>query len=158
STALVEFVPQASRDGSQFRYYVSELGLSKLFVQTLAEDRDGNLWIGTDNGALKLARNGFTTYTDADGLGESRVSSLFESRAGDLGVMTIFSSATPISWFERNRFRAICPQVPRRLTYFGYGWHQLTLQDQAGQWWLPTGQGLVRYPKVNHVGQLATTP
>jgi ligand-binding sensor domain-containing protein/signal transduction histidine kinase len=158
STALVEFVPQASRDGSGFRPYVSELGMSKLFVQALAEDRDGNLWIGTDNGALKLARNGFTTYTEADGLGESRVSSLFESRAGDLGGMTLFSSETPLSWFEGNRFRAIRPRLPRHLTYFGWGWHQLTLQDQAGEWWLPTGQGLVRYPKVNHVRQLATTP
>ena len=158
SQTLVEFVPQPSRDGSQFRYYASELGLSKLFVQTLAEDRDGNLWIGTDNGALKLARNGFTTYTAADGLGESRVSSLFESRAGDLGVMTLFWSATPLRWFEGNRFRSIRPQLPKRIDYFGWGWHQLTLQDQAGEWWLPTGRGLVRYPKVGHVGQLATTP
>ena len=158
STALVEFVPEASRDGSRFRRYVNELGLTKLFVQTLTEDRDGNLWIGTDNGALKLARNGFTTYSEADGLGESRVSSLFESSAGDLIGMTLFSSGTPLSWFDGKRFRAIRPRVPQRLTYFGWGWHQLTLQDQAGEWWLPTGQGLVRYPKVNHAGQLAITP
>ncbi|MEW6212087.1 MAG: two-component regulator propeller domain-containing protein [Acidobacteriota bacterium] len=157
-TALVEFVPQASPRGSGFRHYVGEPVLSKLFAQALAEDRDGNLWIGTDNGALKLARNGFTTYTQADGLGESRVSSIFESRAGDLCVMTIFSSATPLSWFEGKGFRAIRPQVPRRLTYLGWGWHQLTLQDQDGEWWLPTGHGLVRYPKVDHVGQLAATP
>ena len=157
-TALIEFVPQANADGSGFRDYMSALVLSKLFVQTLAEDRDGNLWIGTDNSALKLARNGFTTYTQADGLGESRVSSIFESRAGDLGVMTIFSSAKRLSWFDGKRFSAIRPRLPRRLTYFGWGWDQLTLQDQAGEWWLPTGQGLVRYPKVSHVRQLATTP
>ncbi|HET9531563.1 MAG TPA: two-component regulator propeller domain-containing protein [Blastocatellia bacterium] len=158
STALVEFVPQPGQDGSRFGYYDSELVLNKLFVQTLAKDRDGNLWIGTDNGAIKLARNGFTTYTEADGLGESRVSSIFESRAGDLCVMTLFSSATPLSWFEGKRFRAIRPRLPRRLTYFGWGWHQITLQDRAGEWWLPTGQGLIRYPKVDHVRQLAATP
>src|SRR5882724_339475 len=157
STALVEFVPQAGQDGSRSQGYLSELILSKLFVQTMTEDRDGNLWIGTDNGALKLARNGFTTYTEADGLGESRMSSLFESRAGELIGMTFFSE-TPLSWFEGNRFRAIRPQLPERVTYLGWGWHQLTLQDQAGEWWLPTGQGLVRYPKINHVGQLAATP
>jgi ligand-binding sensor domain-containing protein/signal transduction histidine kinase len=158
STALVEFVHRPGQESSLFRHYASELVLSKLFVQTMTEDRDGNLWIGTDNGALKLARNGFTTYTEADGLGESRVSSIFESRAGDLGVMTIFSTETPLSWFDGKRFRAIRPWLPRGLTYFGWGWHQLTLQDQAGEWWLPTGQGLVRYPKVNRVRQLATTP
>ena len=52
SQTLVEFVPQPSRDGSQFRYYASELGLSKLFVQTLAEDRDGNLWVTDASGAV----------------------------------------------------------------------------------------------------------
>jgi ligand-binding sensor domain-containing protein/signal transduction histidine kinase len=158
STALAEFVPQASRQGSPFRYYASKLGLRRLFVQTLAEDRDGNLWIGTDNGAIKLARNGFTTYTEADGLGESRLSALFESRAGDLVGMTLFSAEMPLSWFEGDRFRAIRPKLPRQLTYFGWGWHQLALQDRVGEWWLPTGQGLVRYPKVSHVRQLATTP
>jgi ligand-binding sensor domain-containing protein/signal transduction histidine kinase len=156
STALVEFVPQAGRDGSRFRPYVSEPVLSKLFVQTLAEDRDGNLWIGTTNGAFKLARNGFTTYTEDDGLGDSRISSLFDSRAGDLCVMTV-DSRTPLSWFDGKRFNAIRPRVPQHLTYFGWGWHQLTLQDRAGEWWLPTSQGLVRYPQVHHVGQLATT-
>jgi len=157
SRALVEFVPQASKGGSLFRQYVSELVLSQLFVQALAEDRDGNLWIGTTNGAFKLARNGFTTYTEADGLGDTRISSLFESRAGDLCVMTV-DSRTPLSLFDGKRFSAIRPQVPQRFTYFGWGWHQLTLQDRAGEWWLPTSQGLVRYPQVDHVGQLATTP
>ncbi len=158
TSALIEFRPQASQDVSRFRRYVSESVLSRLFVQTLAEDRDGNLWIGTDNGAFKLARNGFTTYTEADGLDDSRVSSIFESRAGDLGCMTVCSSETPLNWVERNRFRALRPQLPRSLNYFGWGWHQLILQDQAGEWWLPTDQGLFRYPKVNHVSQLATTP
>jgi ligand-binding sensor domain-containing protein/two-component sensor histidine kinase len=158
TTSLVEMVPQTSRDGSGFRQYVGDPVLSKLFVQTLAEDRDGNLWIGTDNGAMKLARNGFTTYTEADGLGESRVSSVFESRSGDLCVMTLLSTEKPLSWFDGKRFRAIRPRVPGRLRYFGFGWHQLALQDQAGEWWLPTGQGLVRYEKAGHVSQLATTP
>ncbi len=158
STALAEFVPNSMPGGSPFRRYVSELGMSKIFVQTLAEDRDGNLWIGTDNGVLKLTRNGFTTYTEADGLGESRLSSLFESRAGDLVGMTIFSTEMPLSWFDGKRFQAIRPRLPQHLTYFGWGWNQLALQDRAGEWWLPTGQGLVRYANVNQVSQLAHTP
>jgi hypothetical protein len=51
-------------------------------------------------------------FTTADGLGEFRVSSIFESRSGELAVMTIFSSERPLSWFEGKRFRAIRPRLP----------------------------------------------
>src|SRR5262249_4525870 len=37
-TELVEFVPQSGRDDSPFRQYVKELGVSKFWVKTLAED------------------------------------------------------------------------------------------------------------------------
>src|SRR5262249_21385037 len=37
---------------------------------------------------------------------------------------------------------------PRKITYFGWGWNQLTLQDHAGDWWIPTGQGLCRFAKA----------
>ncbi len=44
----------------------------------------GNLWVGTANGAIKLARGGFTTYTEADGLGSRDICSLMETRSEHL--------------------------------------------------------------------------
>jgi streptogramin lyase/signal transduction histidine kinase len=35
------------------------------------------------------------------------------------------------------------------------GWNQYGLQDGAGEWWIPTDQGLCRFPKVSRAEQLA---
>ena len=37
-------------------------------IGSIAEDRNGDLWIGTGNGAARVARDGFTTYGEQDGL------------------------------------------------------------------------------------------
>src|ERR1700742_1706491 len=46
----------------------------------LAEDRDGNLWVGSHCGALRVGRAGFTGYGTGDGLAITFVNSIFESR------------------------------------------------------------------------------
>ena len=55
-------------------------------------------------------------------------------------------------------FRSIVPRVPKRVTYFGWRPGQTILQDQAGEWWLASGQGLCRYPRLESPSQLAQTP
>src|SRR4029453_13256664 len=45
-----------------------------------------------------------------------------------------------------------------RIGSYGWGWNQSGLQDQAGEWWLPTGAGLYRFPCVKRLTQLARTP
>ena len=40
-------------------------------LTTLVEDLGGNLWLGTMAGAMKLARVGFSTYGEQDGIGRS---------------------------------------------------------------------------------------
>src|SRR5262245_48535034 len=46
------------------------------------EDPAGNLWVATQAGLLRLARRGFMTFGEADGLGRI-VARVFVSRAGD---------------------------------------------------------------------------
>ena len=53
------------------------------------------------------------------------------------------------------RWRLTCPS---RLSGPGWGWNQITFQDHTGEWWVTTGQGLVRFPKVDRIEQLAHTP
>ena len=119
----------------------------------LAEDKDGNLWTGADCGAKKIARYGFTTYTAADGLGASRINSIFETAAGDFVVST--SNRRGISRFDGEKFSPIQPPLPKSIGYFGWGWQQTVWQDSRGAWWIPTGGGLFRSPDSTNFDALA---
>jgi ligand-binding sensor domain-containing protein/two-component sensor histidine kinase len=152
---LCEVISTDNKDSRKLRSYTIAHGLSDHHIGALAEDRDGNLWIGTESGgAMKMARNGLTTYVEADGLRDSRIASIFEDQAGQLCVI---SSKPFIHQFDGIRFNATRPNIPRHITYFSWGWNQLDFQDREGQWWVPTWQGLCRFPKVSRVEQLGHT-
>jgi ligand-binding sensor domain-containing protein/two-component sensor histidine kinase len=155
---LVEFLPSSGMNGPQFRVYTTANVLRIHLVGGLSEDRDGDLWIATDSGgAMKLARSRFTTYTEADGLAAAGVDAVFENKAG---ALVVISSGTRhfINRLDGQRFAAVWPDFPKQVTNFGWGYNQVTLQDRAGEWWVPTGQGLLRFPAVTRVEQLAHTP
>jgi ligand-binding sensor domain-containing protein/two-component sensor histidine kinase len=150
---LSEFVP--GRDGGRFRSYTTANGLSDGHVQAIAEDREGNLWLGTESaGAMKVARNGFTSFTIADGLADLRIVSIFEDQAGEVCAVSTASQPT-INCFDGSRFHAVRPNYGRTVTAFGWGWYQTVLQDHAGEWWIPTGQGLYRFPHAEGYRQFA---
>jgi hypothetical protein len=58
--------------------------------------------------------------------------------------------------FNGTQFVSIVPKAVRKLEEVGWGWNQLTLQDSRGEWWLPTGEGLYRFPAVD-ASRLANT-
>jgi PAS domain S-box-containing protein len=156
--ALSEFKPNknpaSNEDGGRFQTYTPANGLTDSAIITIAEDRDRNLWMGTYvSGAMRLAANAFTTYNQTDGLGGVTIASIFESREGDLVV----SEERRLNRFDGERFAAARLAFPNGITYAGWGWYQTTFQDREGEWWMPTGQGLVRYPKLNDLKQITYT-
>jgi len=143
------------------RSYTTAHGLSSDALAALAEDLDGNLWLGTESsGAMKLMKSGFTTYDEADGLGSARINAIVESEAGELCAISadLKTTFSIINSFDGNRFGAIHPLLPRRVKYGGWGSNQITFQDHTGEWWVPTGEGLCRFPKVARIEDLARTP
>ncbi len=141
----------------KLKSYTTEHGLSSNSITALAEDKEGNLWIGSSSGAMKMARNGLTTYGEADGLRVPRIGAIFEGQEGQLYALTTKSQppAKPvINQFDGKRFTAALPNLPDNVPP-SWGWYQITFQDSAGEWWVPTAKGLFRYPKVRDIKQLA---
>ena len=142
-------------DGSRFQSYTPSNGLRSGGITSISEDRDHNLWLGTIvGGAIRLSANGFTSFYTEDGLAVTSIASIFEDRAGELCVLNGTSS---INRFIGRSFKSTTITPPKGLSYWGWGWYQTTFQDSAGDWWVPTGQGLLRYTGVDSVEQLSRT-
>lgn len=146
--------PTAPEGGREFQGFTAAQGLNAKAIGAMAEDRDGNLWMGTfGSGALKLARNGFTTYTETDGVPFAQ--SLTESRRGEMCVLLREKKGASVARFDGTRFVAIQPAWPRQISYFGWGRGQDLVQDGTGEWWIATGQGLCRFARADRVEALA---
>ncbi|MBI5216477.1 MAG: hypothetical protein HY960_12070 [Ignavibacteriae bacterium] len=135
--------------------YTKANGLSDNGVSAITEDNAGNLWLGTESGgAMKLALNGFTTYYLSDGLSSERIGAIFENQYKELCVLS--GLASYVNKFNGMQFQATKINLPKTIQNLGWGWYQTHLQDRNGEWWIQTAQGVVRYPKVETVEQLAT--
>jgi len=151
---LAEWTPKRPVEGREFQGYSAAQGLSARTVGAMAEDRDGNLWIGTfGSGAMKMARSGFTTYTETDGA--PQVASFLESRQGELCISYRAKDGTAMGKFDGGKFLPVRPAWPSQITYFGWGKGQAVVEDAAGEWWFATGQGLARFARSDSVTGLA---
>jgi PAS domain S-box-containing protein len=139
-------------DGRNFRTYTTAQGLSDNLIFTVGEDRAGNLWVGTNSGAMKVRQSGFTTYTRADGLGHDFVCSIFETRTGEFYAIT---GGWRINRLDRMRFTAVQPNLPRHIAESSWRVYQNIFQDHTGDWWVSTSEGLYRFPKVPRIERLA---
>lgn len=125
-------------------------------IRTLTEDKDGNLWTGSKCGAKKLARYGFTTYGEADGIESSFINSIFENSAGELFVSSDTGDTRNISRFNGDKFDFVKPNFSVKGEYFGSGHRQTVWQDWTeGDWWFPSGNGIYRFEKPVRFEDLA---
>src|SRR5262245_2307083 len=138
-------------DGSVFRTYgLGPRGVDA--VGMLTEDREVNLWVGTNAaGALKIIKQGWTTYSEPEGLGSS-VTSIFENPAGELYVG---SRPWLISRFGGGRFTTVRPRLPAAVTEASWRDINNVLQDRQGDWWFGTRTGLFRLAKPRRFEDLA---
>ena len=156
-------LPANGAGALRFQLYNAKNGLCDHGVSDIIEDRDGNLWVASPCGAIKVARNGFTGYGLNDGFNALFINSIFENRDGALLAINAPSTVAltnytgrRINKFDGARFTSVEPNLPPHITYHGWGWWQTIRQDHTGEWWIPTGQGLYRFPKVERIEQLAS--
>ena len=140
-------------DGKRFRRYSKPQGLTSDQLKCIEEDSGGNFWLGSVDGAMKIARNGFTTFREADGLPAGAVA-IFENKSGELCAIT--EKGMGINRFVDGRFISTRFNVPKGLKNSQlWGTNQITFQDHEGDWWVPTLRGLMRFQGVAQVEHLA---
>jgi ligand-binding sensor domain-containing protein/signal transduction histidine kinase len=138
-----EKADQGIRGFLRIRGFLGADVLANPDVWSLAEDRQGNLWVGSPNGAVRVTRSGFTTYTEADGLGARESSFIFESHMGELLVQTRSPRQAFISRFDGRRFVPTDLKLPNLSD--PPNWE--IKQGREGRWWLITTDGLWRFPE-----------
>lgn len=144
---LCEFLPEAAETDIKFRV------IARGRFQALAEDGGGSLWLGTlEEGAWKISPTGFIKFDVSDGIPEEGINSLITDQSGEL-FLTSFRQKT--SRFTGGRFETI---VPMGLESRNWGNTLLDHKSIDGEWWIPSTNGLLRYPKLKSFNDLAHTP
>jgi len=145
-----------SDGGARLQSYSTRNGLTFQEITAITEDASGNLWLGTNTaGAMKVTRNGFTTFGEQDGLAAAL--GVFEDGAGHVCVR----GSTPgdpnavlsFGCFNGSRFEAFTPGVP-----FDFGWvfEEVTIRAPDGHWWVGSGKGLFHYPALASFADIRT--
>lgn len=173
---LVEFTPESGHQPATFRAYTRRNGLSYQEITSVVQDIAGNIWLGTNSaGAMRLARSGFVTYDERDGI--VAVNTIFEDGSGSLcfrgailddqrrnafdGISHNLLSANSESFYPRfgcfdgEQFEWFKPAGK-----FESGWvvEQSVTRSVQGEWWIGGGDGLYRFPSFEKFSEIKTRP
>lgn len=147
---------QGAEEKSVCRTYAAENDLCDN-IWSLMEDKDGNLWTGSECGAKKIARYGFMTYDERDGTGLSQTNSIFENRRGELFATVINVDVRTIYRYDGDKFRGVKPHPPAATAYLGWANNQTVQPDFFGAWLIPTAHGLFKFPAGTTFDNLSAT-
>ena len=170
---LLEFNPNDERQSNPTSIDTTRSDFTFREIGNVAEDHHGNLWLGTVNGAMKIARNGFVTLNQQDGL--VGITSLFQSHAdqlyaygyvlGDIRA-NVFEGAKVdilnsdgvkyrfgLGRFDGRRFTWLVPNA-----WQGNDWtsKHYVIQSRTGDWWVGQSTGLYLLPRVSSFAELKT--
>jgi ligand-binding sensor domain-containing protein len=138
--------------------YTATDGLPTLGIVNLAEDSQGNLWGSTEgSGIFRIEESGFTSYSAADGLGNARIAALLQDSQGRLCVITSWEHGPEVLVEDGGKFRRVPIRHPESIHYFGWGWNQFVVAARDGSWWVPTGFGMLQFPKLRRTEDLSGT-
>jgi signal transduction histidine kinase/ligand-binding sensor domain-containing protein len=118
--------------------YTTRQGLSDNAITAVMQDREGNIWIGSQTGGIcELENESIASFTMREGLPQQYVANVIEDREG-----RIYATTSDQGVVEIVGGRAI-PVRGSGVSPFG-NLQQRILQDKSGYWWMGTGAGLFR--------------
>ncbi len=138
---LISSLPLFSNGQSlNLQYFGTENGIPQSTINSILQDRSGNLWIGTLGGVCRYDGHGFTTFSKKNGLAENWVTSSCIDKAGNVwlghwaGGISRYSAA-------KDSFQIVTPKnitISKQISCI--------LEDASGVMWFATeSDGLLKY-------------
>ena len=156
--ALLE--PEANHGAGRFLRYSHSNGFNTANIESLAEDMEGHVWFGSGagGGAMRLVRDGAVMFTEADGLDTADVVGFAAGGDGVVHALTRKAGGFAFHRFDGRRFRRLEWPLPRQVDSGGRGLDQVAVHDPSGDWWIASGNGVVRFGKGSSQGRLIVPP
>ncbi|MFO1499325.1 MAG: two-component regulator propeller domain-containing protein [Verrucomicrobiota bacterium] len=129
-------------DETSWTTYTTREGLPANVVQAIADDAEGNTWLGFDSGGLCQWRHGQVLATfrkSADGLPSDNVSSLY---ADSDGVLWVATDGGGLARWQRGQWTRYTRNEGLASNSIGY-----VLEDHQGYLWIGSNAGLMRASK-----------
>jgi ligand-binding sensor domain-containing protein len=124
-------------------------------VTCAIEDDEGGLWVGTHNrGLVRVDTAGFTSLGPEDGLLTENISSVTPDGHGGV-YLSAYPPGVGLHHVVDGKVDSIRWRVPPFVTYLGWASVQDTIRDHEGDWWVPTGDALLRYRGAARFADLA---
>jgi signal transduction histidine kinase/ligand-binding sensor domain-containing protein/DNA-binding response OmpR family regulator len=124
-------------DGNRFKVFSKDNTdqLKDNVISALLEDRQGNLWIGTEAGGLSCLKDGgFKTYSTEEYEDLKKISAIFQDRAGSLWIGTLDSGLILLKKGEFTTYTTGDGLTSNRVRAFH--------EDEGGRLWIATSAGL----------------
>jgi signal transduction histidine kinase/ligand-binding sensor domain-containing protein/DNA-binding response OmpR family regulator/HPt (histidine-containing phosphotransfer) domain-containing protein len=143
SAGLSSFV-----DGRLSNVDLSRVYRGNLRVRAVREDRNGNVWAGTDGaGVIRIDAGGVRAFGIAAGLASNTVTALWEDKRGRIWV----GEKGGLDVIEQDKISSMLPV----LRTSGAPWVRMIFEDSHGRLWVGTsnrGVFLIEGEKVRHFG------
>ncbi len=132
---------EAAFDVSTFTTWQREQGLPQNFIRTLAQTRDGYLWIGSDEGVARFDGVRFTSFGLPEGLHNGRVNVLLGDHLGTLWIGTAGGGLTRLQNGRFTTFTQNDDLPADSITALA--------EDDQGRVWVGTDAGLAVWKNGN---------
>jgi ligand-binding sensor domain-containing protein len=135
----------AKYDGKSLTYLTTENGLIGNTVTSFAEDKQGNIWLGTHSGLSKFDGKTIINFTDINGLVNNMVSELLIDKKDILWVGT-WDGISKYDGTTFSTFTIPNPEVELMPYQSTMHWISEIIEDKQGNiWFSRDGYGVCKY-------------
>jgi streptogramin lyase len=138
-----------SKTGSNpFTLFTTAEGLANDMILCMMQDRDGLIWIGTDDGVSRYdpskrhthGSKVFTNFTAADGLCGNSINSIVQDAQGRIWFGTRGGERGDCCYYDGKSYTLVSNAIGARFSNV-----RMILEDQQGIIWIGGEDGLYRY-------------